>query len=486
MKNWIKSLYMINWPAVKKDNLWTTDSTKKPKNFETGDRLIFFISGTNNFCGVFEAVSDWYEDAYTWPDTSVSNYRIDLKPIQFGYADFPTLSPKLEFSADKPRKKLGGLLINSGGRFANWNTPISDKDCELLLNELKKNQTPPEQYTKEEKKTEREKNRVKNNSDIKYWVIRAGREGSDWPTQRDNGFVGIGYVDFGTLSDYYEKNGILTSENKQKIREKIGNVPRIQEYDEGGSREAAISQILISFNDFMKIKPKDCVVALDGKWKVLGIGTVTGNYQYQSKFDYQHTVPVTWNNVNEFELDNPLNTPGTIFEISKQRFEGLISKKGDSPTLLQTDEHSKNMIIEKLRLNKQIVLYGPPGTSKTYTAKKLAVQMLSEEDIDESEVSELFKDFQNEGVLDLVQFHPSYAYEDFVQGIKPTTNSKGTISYEVRDGIFKKMCENPTTNQKSVALRAMVKEYEKIEQPFLSDKINFKFFTIIVICTKSL
>ena len=99
------------------------------------------------------------------------------------------------------------------------------------------------------------------------------------------------------------------------------------------------------------------------------------------------------------------------------------------------------MFIKVLKQNKQIVLYGPPGTGKTFTAKKIAVQILSRESGDVSWIKKKFSAFQNEGSVDLVQFHPSYSYEDFIQGIKPVVNRDGSIEYKVIDGIFKKICK---------------------------------------------
>ncbi len=457
MANWLKTYKMINWPAVMKDNVFTDSDRQNHKKLKKGDTLTYFISGTRHFCGTFEAVSDWYELEYIWPDQSSSKFRIDLKPIQLGYAKFSTLFSKLEFCTGRELKKIGGLTINSNEQFANFNTEISDKDCKLIINELKNNQTPPEEYTKAEKQYS-----------AKYWVIRTGVGGSDWPTQRDNGFAGISFTDFGTLSDYYDEDGILTSDNKQKIREKIGHDPSLQKYGEGSSREAAISQILISFNNLMKIKSKDGVVALDGIWKILGMGTAVGNYKYQSKFDYPHTVPVKWNDVKEIGLANSLNTPGTIFEISKQRFKELISKKSDLNTLVQTDEHSK-MIVENLELNKQIILYGPPGTSKTFNAKKVAVEMLLGKQVNPEDIADKFKELQNQNKVDLVQFHPSYSYEDFVQGIKPVTKN-GIISYEVRNGIFKKLCDQKYGDSKD--LFANVTMHKEIHNPFKIDELD--------------
>ena len=71
----------------------------------------------------------------------------------------------------------------------------------------------------------------------------------------------------------------------------------------------------------------------------------------------------------------------------------------------------------------QAIFYGPPGTGKTFIAQHLAKHLTGGGD----------------GFHDLVQFHPSYSYEDFVQGIRPESRD-GTLSYPVVPGRFKEFC----------------------------------------------
>ena len=66
---------------------------------------------------------------------------------------------------------------------------------------------------------------------------------------------------------------------------------------------------------------------------------------------------------------------------------------------------------------RQVILQGPPGTGKTYVARKLAQHLAG-----------------SEARVRLAQFHPSYAYEDFVQGYRPTLDGDGRASFELRDG----------------------------------------------------
>ena len=81
-----------------------------------------------------------------------------------------------------------------------------------------------------------------------------------------------------------------------------------------------------------------------------------------------------------------------------------------------------------------IILYGPPGTGKTYSIKN-RVETIS---------GEKYDDLVKNGRLKFVTFHQSYGYEEFVEGIKPSTDEtdgNGNIKYSVEPGVFKKFCD---------------------------------------------
>ncbi|HII06454.1 MAG TPA: EVE domain-containing protein [Methanotrichaceae archaeon] len=81
--------------------------------------------------------------------------------------------------------------------------------------------------------------------------------------------------------------------------------------------------------------------------------------------------------------------------------------------------------VRAIKRKGQAVLYGPPGTGKTYLAEHLAKHLIGGED----------------GFEDLVQFHPAYAYEDFIQGIRPVSDENGGLKYPLVPGRFLEFCE---------------------------------------------
>ena len=85
----------------------------------------------------------------------------------------------------------------------------------------------------------------------------------------------------------------------------------------------------------------------------------------------------------------------------------------------------------------QIILYGPPGTGKTYSAKKILRELLNVKD--EKALDDL------RAYWNIVQFHPSYNYEDFVRGIQVKTEEKRTV-YEIVNRVFGNMCADACKN----------------------------------------
>ena len=93
----------------------------------------------------------------------------------------------------------------------------------------------------------------------------------------------------------------------------------------------------------------------------------------------------------------------------------------------QFEEQLKGMLLN----SRNIILSGAPGTGKTHLAKQIAYAITGDdEDTSEEERHWAF-----------VQFHPSYDYTDFVEGLRPQNDDKGNIGFERKDGVFKEFCK---------------------------------------------
>ncbi|GAO31719.1 McrB family protein [Geofilum rubicundum] len=95
---------------------------------------------------------------------------------------------------------------------------------------------------------------------------------------------------------------------------------------------------------------------------------------------------------------------------------------------------------EPMSLNQ--ILFGPPGTGKTYNTVNKALEIIGEplEGKSRKDIKAIFDKKVQEGQIVFSTFHQSMSYEDFIEGIKPITEG-GNVKYEVRDGIFKKLCQ---------------------------------------------
>lgn len=112
--------------------------------------------------------------------------------------------------------------------------------------------------------------------------------------------------------------------------------------------------------------------------------------------------------------------------------------------------------IELLKENKNLVLTGAPGTGKTYMAQEIAKEMGA--------------------VAEFVQFHPSYDYTDFVEGLRPIENADGQMGFERKDGVFKEFCKKAIRNLVDAAksVESLTKElsWEEKLQQFVDDAIE--------------
>lgn len=92
------------------------------------------------------------------------------------------------------------------------------------------------------------------------------------------------------------------------------------------------------------------------------------------------------------------------------------------------------------------ILYGPPGTGKTYNTILRSAEIIENRKIDSYvEALKIFKDNLHNRI-EFITFHQNYSYEDFIQGLRPETDNKSSLTFDKKDGIFKKIAEKALEN----------------------------------------
>lgn len=115
-----------------------------------------------------------------------------------------------------------------------------------------------------------------------------------------------------------------------------------------------------------------------------------------------------------------------------EKTNSVVSQDNDNNKTKDNTMKKYSEYIDLLKENHNLVLTGAPGTGKTFMAQAIAEEMGCGKD-----------------EMCFVQFHPSYDYTDFVEGLRPITDGKGGIGFERKDGIFKAFCKRALSKVQS-------------------------------------
>ena len=280
--------------------------------------------------------------------------------------------------------------------------------------------------------------------EVDIWLISPGEGARHWPAFQEQGIAAIGFDDLGDIGEYGS-------------RDDVHNALIDSGYGENPSNT---SLALWQFAN--EINVGDIIISKKGIKSIIGWGRVTGGYAHEpERPEYRSTRSVEWYPCPEpVELPSenfmPLKTLTSlspykdwvrfIFDLidGRELPEDVNSESCDTGNQTASEPYDINSslqdifvshqqltrILDSIALRKNLILQGPPGVGKTFIAKRIAWCLSGRKD---------------SSSIEMVQFHQSYAYEDFVQGWRPTE----TGGFTLRNGVFFEFCkragESPST-----------------------------------------
>lgn len=156
--------------------------------------------------------------------------------------------------------------------------------------------------------------------------------------------------------------------------------------------------------------------------------------------------------------------PGDRFVLTYREKTEKEPATGRIETVDPQPEGYRNGFSHMLIESKNLIFRGAPGTGKSYLAREIAADIISDGYFDDYT---LLTDEQKKQV-EFVQFHPSYDYSDFVEGLRPKLNADGSMGFTLQDGIFKKFVARARVNYENAqGSTETLKKYI-----FIIDEIN--------------
>ncbi|MET3984352.1 AAA family ATPase [Streptomyces sp. PvR034] len=290
------------------------------------------------------------------------------------------------------------------------------------------------------------------------WKISPGERGRLWEECREQELICVGWGEVGDLGQYESDTELKNALDAHWPMTTGGHL--------------RLARQLLAFRD---LEPGDLIVANRGKSEVLGLGTVKKDvYYFDPTREHPHVLPVTWDLSYAQVLEEPQNAWQQTFARVPQTLMRRIRDGGSRAT---TDDVRSGgpdgpdgpggpdpaewpgevlRVVSALEHRGQVILHGPPGTGKTRLALSVALALAGRAEAigapaqeRSAAVSALLTAPAGTTAADghvsavsMVTFHPSYGYEDFVQGFKPDLASDGAgLNLQLQDGLFLRICK---------------------------------------------
>ena len=260
---------------------------------------------------------------------------------------------------------------------------------------------------------------------LHYWMYTVFDDTS-WMECQQKEIMVLGMDDIGDYSQY---------DSKESLRQEL-----ISTYDNSTSRK---NQALMAWNFANKLAINDVIFAKRSN-TLVGKGIVTGDYIFDdSRQEYKNIRTVKWLQIGEWEHPGKsvakrltditpytdyiekliaIFTPDELDDVDTQpEVDYPEYSSADFLSDVYMSEQDYETLVNVLKMKKNIILQGAPGVGKTFTAKRLAYSIIGAKNPDR---------------VQMIQFHQSYSYEDFIEGYRPTENG-----FTIKKGSFYKFCK---------------------------------------------
>ncbi|NLB93727.1 MAG: AAA domain-containing protein, partial [Bacteroidales bacterium] len=274
---------------------------------------------------------------------------------------------------------------------------------------------------------------MKRKEDKRYWLYSPGEQARNWEEFYNDGIMGLGWDKLDDLKNY---------KSKEEIKEAL---------DESYGGEGSKKNDTTANDEFVNVmQVGDVVIAKKGVYELLGYGVVASDYIYDAnREEYKHIRKVKWElkgnwNVG-FQMVTKALTDITPYETDDPNYNWYYER------LLGIMRGVENDTIDDGNTNKMnfplnTIFYGPPGTGKTYNTVLRAAEIIEDREIKDYEEALKIFNTNLHNQIEFITFHQNYSYEDFIQGIRPDTDNNEELTFEKRDGVFKKIADRALKN----------------------------------------